>query len=258
MPAGAAAAAAGAMLRIDGFDASRVLELRLLRRVARPGSPRSRRPRSAKRGRAKTGAGATTAKSGATRISPVACAPRWTGRSRPSTRPRSESGTSSCAAEVSSTIAELCASAAANAPAIAIPSEPADGDQPVAGQVERPRDEARRAPSGARASARGSTPLDDRAGRVADHHDREAAGAAVEVVAHERRHPADPGPAGDRDGDAERDDADAASVGAALERRGSLADVRRLGVGWRRRAPDAGEKERGDRRTTRRSRRRRR
>jgi glutamate formiminotransferase len=32
MPAGAAAAAAGAMLRIDGFDASRVLELRLLDR----------------------------------------------------------------------------------------------------------------------------------------------------------------------------------------------------------------------------------
>jgi glutamate formiminotransferase len=30
MPAGAAAAAAGAMLRIDGFDASRVLELRLV------------------------------------------------------------------------------------------------------------------------------------------------------------------------------------------------------------------------------------
>jgi glutamate formiminotransferase len=30
MPAGAAAAAAGAMLRIDGFDASHVLELRLL------------------------------------------------------------------------------------------------------------------------------------------------------------------------------------------------------------------------------------
>ena len=32
MPAGAAAAAAGAMLRIDGFDPSRVLELRLLER----------------------------------------------------------------------------------------------------------------------------------------------------------------------------------------------------------------------------------
>jgi glutamate formiminotransferase / 5-formyltetrahydrofolate cyclo-ligase len=32
MPAGAAAAAAGAMLRIEGFDASRVLELRLLER----------------------------------------------------------------------------------------------------------------------------------------------------------------------------------------------------------------------------------
>jgi glutamate formiminotransferase len=30
MPAGAAAAAAGAMLRIDGFDGSHVLELRLL------------------------------------------------------------------------------------------------------------------------------------------------------------------------------------------------------------------------------------
>ena len=30
MPAGAAAAAAGAVLRIEGFDASRVLELRLL------------------------------------------------------------------------------------------------------------------------------------------------------------------------------------------------------------------------------------
>jgi glutamate formiminotransferase len=30
MPAGAAAAAAGAMLRIEGFDSSRVLELRLL------------------------------------------------------------------------------------------------------------------------------------------------------------------------------------------------------------------------------------
>ena len=30
MPAGAAAAAAGAILRIDGFDESRVLELRLL------------------------------------------------------------------------------------------------------------------------------------------------------------------------------------------------------------------------------------
>ena len=34
MPAGAAAAAAGAVLRIDGFDASRVLELRLLAEVA--------------------------------------------------------------------------------------------------------------------------------------------------------------------------------------------------------------------------------
>jgi glutamate formiminotransferase len=30
MPAGAAAVAAGAMLRIEGFEASRVLELRLL------------------------------------------------------------------------------------------------------------------------------------------------------------------------------------------------------------------------------------
>jgi glutamate formiminotransferase len=30
MPAGAAVAAAGSILRIDGFDSSRVLELRLL------------------------------------------------------------------------------------------------------------------------------------------------------------------------------------------------------------------------------------
>ena len=32
MPAGAAAAAAGAMLRIEGFDSSRILQLRLLER----------------------------------------------------------------------------------------------------------------------------------------------------------------------------------------------------------------------------------
>jgi glutamate formiminotransferase len=38
MPAGAAAAAAGAQLRIPGFDASRVLELRLLQREPPPGS----------------------------------------------------------------------------------------------------------------------------------------------------------------------------------------------------------------------------
>jgi glutamate formiminotransferase len=38
MPAGAAAAAAGAQLRIPGFDSSRVLELRLLRRQPPPGS----------------------------------------------------------------------------------------------------------------------------------------------------------------------------------------------------------------------------
>ena len=41
MPAGAAAAAAGAQLRIDGFDASRVLELRLLRRGHDPKLPAS-------------------------------------------------------------------------------------------------------------------------------------------------------------------------------------------------------------------------
>jgi glutamate formiminotransferase len=37
MPAGAAAVAAGAMLRIDGFDATRLLELRLLDRSSAPG-----------------------------------------------------------------------------------------------------------------------------------------------------------------------------------------------------------------------------
>jgi glutamate formiminotransferase len=42
MPAGAAVAAAGAQLRIDGFDASHVLELRLLEREARPGRDEAR------------------------------------------------------------------------------------------------------------------------------------------------------------------------------------------------------------------------
>jgi hypothetical protein len=37
MPAGAAAAAAGSILRIDGFDASRLLELRLLGAGDTPG-----------------------------------------------------------------------------------------------------------------------------------------------------------------------------------------------------------------------------
>src|SRR5205085_11318825 len=54
MPAGAAAAAAGSVLRIEGFDQSHVLELRLLdgqrapprpaRRSARRGALRRRRP----------------------------------------------------------------------------------------------------------------------------------------------------------------------------------------------------------------------
>ena len=39
MPAGAAAAAAGAMLRIDGFDESHVLELRLLSEFEPPARP---------------------------------------------------------------------------------------------------------------------------------------------------------------------------------------------------------------------------
>jgi glutamate formiminotransferase len=42
MPAGAAAAAAGAALRIEGFDATRVLELRLLDREAGRGRPAAR------------------------------------------------------------------------------------------------------------------------------------------------------------------------------------------------------------------------
>jgi hypothetical protein len=37
MPAGAAVAAAGALLRIDGFDPSHVLELRLLERCRSEG-----------------------------------------------------------------------------------------------------------------------------------------------------------------------------------------------------------------------------
>ena len=42
MPAGAAAAAAGAMLRIDGFDASHLVELRLLEDDGATGGTRGR------------------------------------------------------------------------------------------------------------------------------------------------------------------------------------------------------------------------
>ena len=62
---------------------------------------------------AKTARGATNANSGATRSSPVACAPRCVSEMSPRTRPRSESGTSSCAAEFNSTSDELCPSAGA-------------------------------------------------------------------------------------------------------------------------------------------------
>jgi len=47
MPAGAAVAAAGAVLRIDGFSASRVLELRLLERSRDQGGPDRRSRRAA-------------------------------------------------------------------------------------------------------------------------------------------------------------------------------------------------------------------
>ena len=143
---GRCAAAAGAMLRIDGFDASRVLELRLLtdasatqadRRAARRSRPR-RRPPVRRR----------TAKSGETSSSPVACAPRCVSEITPSTRPRTWSGTSSCAAEFTSTTAR----------ALAERREERSGD----GERKRGRErDQRRSPAGTsttRACSRGLAP----------------------------------------------------------------------------------------------------
>jgi hypothetical protein len=63
--------------------------------------------------------------------------------------------------------------------------------QPVARQVHRPGEEARkRLPADLNARQQGAAR--DRAGGVARHHDREAAGAVVEAVADERRYAADP------------------------------------------------------------------
>ena len=102
MPAGAAAAAAGAMLRIDGFDAVARARAAAARRVATraPPSPTSGTAIAAAPNTARA---ATNAKSGETNSSPVACAPRWVNEITPSTRPSRWSGTSSCAAELSST-----------------------------------------------------------------------------------------------------------------------------------------------------------
>ena len=122
MPAGAAVAAAGAQLRIAGFDASRVLELRLLAARAVSGI--------AIAVTAKTVEGCATTKNGATKSSPVACAPRWTREIKPITRPRTRSGTSSCAAEVRSTSAALCPLPARKPPSSASPTPSATAKQP--------------------------------------------------------------------------------------------------------------------------------
>ena len=131
MPAGAAPRPP-ARLRIDGFDASHVLELRLLETdhasptasAASPTSGTTHR-RGAEEARAPT-----TANSGETKSSPVACAPRWTNEITPSTRPSTASGTSSCAAELSSTSESV-----SPAP---VPIAAADGQRQRAGDAIRP------------------------------------------------------------------------------------------------------------------------
>ena len=123
MPAGAAAAAAGAVLRIDGFDASRVLELRSAR-AHEPDERHGDRRGAEDRGRR------ATRNSGEMNINPVACAPRCVREITPSTRPSRWSGTSSCAAELISTTDVLWPVAAKNAPATASGSDPASAINP--------------------------------------------------------------------------------------------------------------------------------
>ena len=83
---------------------------------------------------ANTARGATNANSGATRSKPVACAPRCVSEMSPRTRPRTESGTSSCAAEFNSTSDELCPIPAPAAPATAPQIDPATAMSPNPGR----------------------------------------------------------------------------------------------------------------------------
>jgi hypothetical protein len=85
----------------------------------------------------------------------------------------------------------------------------------------------------------------DRAERIGDDEQREAAGAAVESVPHELGHADDPGPGRDRHGDAQRDDR-GREPRARAEDRERLPDARTgyLRVSRRREARQAGEQQR--------------
>ncbi len=92
---------------------------------------------------ANTLAGAATAKSGETKSSPVACAPRWTSEISPVTRPRKRSGTSSWAAELSSTHDDPCPTPATKPGRERDLERAGDREQAVGGQVEHPGQHAR-------------------------------------------------------------------------------------------------------------------
>ena len=134
MPAGAAAAAAGAMLGIEGFEPS-VCSSSACSRAdePRPAIPDERqRDRGCRRRRCR---GARIANSGDTNSRPVACAPRWTSEIRPDD-PAQDSGRgrSACAAEMRSTYAEPWPTPHSAAPTRAGPNEPAKAKSPYAGR----------------------------------------------------------------------------------------------------------------------------
>ena len=127
MPAGAAAAAAGAVLRIDGFDASRVLELRLLDVSAIPASPTS--GEGERRGREDRGRrDDRERRRDEQQPGRVRAAVRE--RDQAETRPSTRSGSSSCAAAFTSTSAELCRDPGQRAPSTRADRLPASANSP--------------------------------------------------------------------------------------------------------------------------------
>ena len=161
MPAGAAAAAAGAMLRIDGFDPSHVLELRLLEsligdasserdRRAAPRSPPPRRPP----------ARTTTAKSGDDEDQPGRVRAAVGERDQPEHAAEDVVGHLLLRRRVEQHDRRALADAGARTrrrPRAA--SEPPSAIRPYAGQVDRPREQARARLAADRRRARAATPL---------------------------------------------------------------------------------------------------
>ena len=137
---------------------------------------------------------------------------------RPITRPSSRSGTSSWAAELISTHDEPWPTPAHEPGGQRDRQRARDGEQPYAGQVERPGEHARaRLAPDRPARQRGAGA--DRPERVRRRDEREAAGAESERRAHELRHADDPRPGRERDRDPEHDDRRGEHRAAAAARR---------------------------------------